>query len=141
MAPMLAIWHLRPATQRRFPLQNGSQRDWLRYLAWCSTDGRKDYAILREIPEWDAELNRPVDLSPLPGDRWKDCHSLATFLHGITVHRWSLSGMLRSSWARNLAAKRFWVARGSATIHRSRPPGNAVRSWKNSETLTHWPAP
>jgi hypothetical protein len=72
---MLAIWHLRPATQRRFPLQHGRQRDWLRYLAWCSTDGRKDYAILREIPEWDIELNRPVDLPLLSGDRWKDCHT------------------------------------------------------------------
>lgn len=105
---MLTIWHLRPATQRRFPLQNGEPRDILRYLAWCATDGRKDYAILREIPAWDEELNRPVNLPQLKGDRWTDAHSLGTFLHGVTVHRWSLSGMMKNSWARDLAAKRFW---------------------------------
>lgn len=107
-AAMLVIWHLRPATQRRFPLQKGEPRDILRYLAWCATDGRKDYAILREVPGWDEELNRPVNLPQLKGDRWTDAHSLGTFLHGVTVHRWSLSGIMKSAWARDLAAKRFW---------------------------------
>ena len=115
---MLVIWHLRPATQRRFPLQRGEPRDFLRYLAWCATDGRKDYAILREVPAWDAELNRPVNLPQLKGDRWKPTHSLGTFLHGITVHRWSLSGMMNSSWARDLAAKRFW---GGARLRNNSP--------------------
>jgi len=116
---MLAIWHLRPATQRRFPLQNGHPRDWLRYLAWCSTDGRKDYAILREIPAWDTELNQPVEIPRLAGDRWMGCHSLATFLHGITLHRWSVSAMLRSARARHFAATRFW---GGARRRNQCPP-------------------
>jgi len=115
---MLAIWHLRPATQRRFPLQKGEPRDLLRYLAWCATDGRKDYAILREIPAWDEELNRPVNLPQLEGDRWKAVHALGTFLHGVTVHRWSLSGMMKSSRARDLAARRFW---GGARLRNNAP--------------------
>jgi glycosyltransferase involved in cell wall biosynthesis len=117
---MLAIWHLRPATQRRFPLHKDRTRDWLRYLAWCATDGRKDYAILREIPEWDEELSRPVNLPHLQSDRWKDAHSLGTFLHGVTVHRWSLSGMLRSAWARDLATRGFW--RGARHRNHIPPP-------------------
>jgi hypothetical protein len=121
---MLAIWQLRPATQKRFPLQNGKPRDLLRYLAWCSTDGRKDYAILREILAWDEELKRPINLPQLKGDRWKVAHSLATFLHGITVHRWSLSGMMKSSWARDLAARRFW---GGGRIRNNSP---APASWQ-----------
>jgi hypothetical protein len=119
-AAMLAIWHLRPATQRRFPLHKDRTRDWLRYLAWCATDGRKDYAILREIPEWDEELSRPVNLPHLQSDRWKDAHSLGTFLHGVTVHRWSLSGMLRSAWARDLATRGFW--RGARHRNHIPPP-------------------
>jgi len=126
---MLAIWHLRPATQRRFPLHKCEQRDWLRYLAWCSTDGRKDYTVLREIPEWDEELNRPVDIPRLAGDHWRECHSLATFLHGLTVHRWSLSGMLRSSRARSLAAKRFW---GGARKRNHAPP---IPGWQRKVVL------
>lgn len=115
---MLAIWHMRPATQRRFPLQRGRERDKLRFLAWCATDGRKDYAILREIPVWDEDLNRPVNLPQLKGDRWTNAHSLGTFLHGVTVHRWSLSGMMKSAWARDLAAKRFW---GGALLRNNAP--------------------
>ena len=56
-AAMAAIWHLRPATQRRFPLHRRQPCDWLRYLAWCATDGRKEYKILREIPDWNASWN------------------------------------------------------------------------------------
>lgn len=125
---MLAVWHLRPAVQRRFPLHRGKARDWLRYLAWCTTNGRKDYAVLREIPEWDAELSRPVALPRLRGDRWEAAHSLATFLHGITLHRWSLSGMLKSSASRSLAAGAFW--RG--VRHRDHAP--PIPTWQ-SESL------
>ena len=121
---MLTIWHLRPAIQRRFPLHKGLARDWLRFLAWCATHGRKDYAILREIPLWDDELKRPVDLPQLRGDHWQHAHSLATYLHGITLHRWSLSGMTQSAWARDLAAKRFW--RGAR--HRNHAP--KIPAWQ-----------
>ena len=137
-AAMLVIWHLRPATQRRFPLQRGEPRDILRYLAWCATDGRKDYAILREVPGWDEELNQPVDLPRIEGDRWKAVHSLGTFLYGVTVHRWSLSGMLRSAWARNVATRGFW--RGARhRNHAPSPPAwqrSAIReTWGNAEQL------
>jgi len=126
---MLAIWHLRPATQRRFPLHRRRTRDWLRFLAWCATDGRKDYALLREIPAWDRELRRPASLPALAADRWRDTHSLASFLHGVTLHRWTLSGMLRSPAARDFAARRFW----SGARHRHHAP--SVPTWQQQALL------
>lgn len=108
LGSMLAIWHLRPAIQRRFPLSNGRSRDWLRFLSWCATDGRREYAILRESQLWNEELSRPVALPKLAKDRWQGAHSLASYLHGIALHRWGLSGMLAGAAARNRAARHFW---------------------------------
>ena len=132
-AAMLVIWHLRPATQRRFPLQKGEPRDILRYLAWCATDGRKDYAILREVPGWDEELNRPVNLPQLKGDRWTAAHSLGTFLYRVTVHRWSLRGIMKSSWARDLAA------RVTETTHQLCPCGRYMLCGNPLAMRTDWP--
>jgi hypothetical protein len=125
-AAMLAIWHLRPATQRRFPLQHGRARDWLRYLAWCATDGRREYAILREIQAWDQQLNTPVALPALQADRWTGTHSLMNFLHGVSIHRWSLSGMLGLASSRRRAALHFW--RGAR--HRNQSP--PIAPWQRS---------
>jgi hypothetical protein len=125
-AAMLAIWHLRPATQRRFPLQHGRARDWLRYLAWCATDGRREYAILRELDEWNAQLGAPVILPELRSDRWTGTHSLINFLHGVSTHRWSLSGMLGLSSSRRRAAFHFW--RGAR--HRNQSP--PIAPWQRS---------
>lgn len=108
---MLAIWHLRPALQRRCPLHQGRRRDWVRFLAWCATDGRKDYAILREIPEWEEELNRPVRLPALKNDPWQGCFSLGMFFSGVTTYRWSFSALLKSKRARNRVARAFWRGR------------------------------
>lgn len=108
LGSMLAIWHLRPAIQRRFPLSRGRSRDWLRFLSWCATDGRREYAILRESRLWNEELSRPLALPQLANDRWQGAHSLASTLHGIALHRWGLSGMLGNAAARNRAARHFW---------------------------------
>jgi hypothetical protein len=108
---MLAIWHLRPATQRRFPLHRGRTRDWIRFLAWCATDGRKDYAILREIPEWDEELSRPLNLPELQNDRWAGVFSVAMFFSGLATYRWSLSALLKTNRARHRVARAFWRGR------------------------------
>ena len=123
-AAMLAIWHLRPATQRRFPLHKGHPRDWLRFLAWCATNGRKEYGILREIPAWDKQLAGPVALRELPGDGWAGTHSLINFLHGVSLHRWSLSGMIGNAASRHRAARHFW--RGAR--HRNHAP--TVDGWQ-----------
>jgi hypothetical protein len=117
-AAMLAIWHLRPAAQRRFPLHRGRFRDRVRFLAWCATNGRREYQILREIPEWDNHLRGPVEPPRLRGDRWKGTHSLMTFLHGVSLHRWTLSGMMGSASSRHRAARNFW--RGAR--HRNHAP-------------------
>jgi hypothetical protein len=41
---MLAIWHMRPATQKRFPLHRRRTSDCLRFLVWCATDGRDQHS-------------------------------------------------------------------------------------------------
>jgi len=123
-AAMLAVWHLRPATQRRFPLHRESLRDRIRFLAWCATDGRREYRILREIPAWDENLRGPVEIPRLHRDRWAGSHSLINFLHGVALHRWTLSGMMRSARARHRAARHFW----SGARHRNRAP--SVASWQ-----------
>jgi hypothetical protein len=108
---MLAIWHLRSALQRRFPLQTGEARHYLRFLAWCATDGRKNYAILREIPEWDQALGRPLALPALNGDRWADGYSVAMFLSGMATYGGSLSALLGTTRARNRVARAYWRGR------------------------------
>lgn len=108
---MMAIWHLRPALQRRFALHEGRQRDWMRFLAWCATDGKKDYAILREIPDWEEELNRLVTLPALQNDAWEGCFSLGMFFSGAATYRWSFSAVLKSKRARNRVARAFWRGR------------------------------
>lgn len=108
---MLAIWHLRPALQRRFPLHRGKARDYLRFLAWCAVDGRKDYTILRQIPEWDAALSRPLDLPRVKGDRWAAFYWVAMFLSGVATYRGSLSAMLGTARARNRVARAYWRGR------------------------------
>lgn len=128
-AATLAIWHLRPATQRRFPLHKGHNRDWLRYLAWCATDGRKEYGILREIPSWDDELVSPVALPALTEDHWSGTYSLTNFLHGIAMHRWSLSGMLGNANSRHRATRHFW--RGAR--HRNHAP--PIAAWQRDALL------
>jgi len=62
---MLAIWHLRPSLQRRFPLHRHLAKDWRGLCAWCVSDGRKDYASLREIPDLEDYLGREVKLPQL----------------------------------------------------------------------------
>ncbi len=131
-AAMLVIWHLRRATQRRFPLQHGCARDQLRFLAWCATDGRREYVLLREIADWDRELTAPVNLPALRADHWAGTHSLMNFLHGVSIHRWSLSGMLRLAASRQRAARHFW--RGA----RHRNHGPAADLWQRQALLTQY---
>ena len=120
---MLVIWHLRPILQMRFPLHRGQARDYVRYLAWCATDGRREYEILRQIPEWDRELARPIDLPRLPGDPWEGMVPVAMFLYGVANCHYTFSGMLRNARVRRDVARSFW--RGER--HRRYAP--PVPSW------------
>ena len=132
---MLAIWQLRPALQRRFPLHKNQQRDWLRFLAWCAFDGRKDYAILREIPAWDRELNRRAILPSLAGDRWEDSFSVVQALHGISLYRWVCSPLLRSAGARSRVARFFW---GEGRIRKKAP---SSPDWQIEWLRRHFQSP
>lgn len=83
----------------------------MRFLAWCATDGRKDYKILRQIPDWDKELQRELVLPALPKDTWDGVYSVGMFFCGVAIYRWQFSGLLGSSSARNRAARTFWRGR------------------------------
>jgi len=105
---MLAIWHLRPILQMRFPLHRGQARDYVRYLAWCATEGRREYEILRTIPEWDRELARPISLHKIPGDRWQDAISVVMFFYGVAHCKYTFGGMLKSERVRRSVALAYW---------------------------------
>ena len=108
---MLAIWHLRPALQRRFPLYKNKRRDWIRFLAWCATHGRREYVILQNIPAWDAELKAKIELPKINGDHWAGGFSVGIFLSGISTYKWQFSGLLHSNRARNRVARAYWRGR------------------------------
>ncbi len=105
---MLAIWHLRPATQKQFPLHRGRPKDFLRFLAWCAIQGRRQYSILRSIPEWDRTLSSPLLLPPLKNDNWANGFSVAMFLYGISRYGYFIAPVVTSTKARNRIARAFW---------------------------------
>lgn len=105
---MLAIWHIRPALQKRFPLHNLEQVDFIRFLAWCAGDGRRLYVILRELPDWDEALSQRIELPALSGDGWENGYSVDMFLHAVAMCRYSLGPVLRDKMIRHLAACEYW---------------------------------
>ena len=114
---MLAIWHFRRILQRQFPLHLDRPREYLRFLAWCATWGRRKYRVLTELPAWDDELNRPIALPELKGDRWSGTYSVGQFLHGVAHYHYTTTGMAYQRRARDRAAKDYWRgARGEANL-------------------------
>src|SRR5258708_4606891 len=105
---MLVIWHLRPTLHHRFPLHKGLARDYVRFLAWCATDGRKEYVILRSIPEWDAELSHPIAPPVIKGDGWGAGFSVAMFLSGVAHCPYPFRAILEQTDVRHLVATSFW---------------------------------
>ncbi|HEX6828345.1 MAG TPA: hypothetical protein VF104_05145, partial [Burkholderiales bacterium] len=126
---MLAIWHHRLDLQRRFPLQKGTTREFLRFLAWCAADGRRRYAILRSIPEWDLALSRPIELPAMGGDRWEGAYSVAMFLFGVSKSYYTFGPMLGSASARDMFACAWW--RG-VRHERCMPPPDA---WQREDLM------
>ena len=120
---MLVIWHLRPILQMRFPLHRGQARDYVRYLAWCATEGRKEYVILRNIPAWDRELVHPLALPKIPGDSWQDTIPVIMFFYGVAHCQYTFGGMLKSERVRRDVATAYW--RGE----RYRRNSPSVESW------------
>lgn len=113
---MLAIWHLRPMLQRRFPLHLGKRRDYIRFLAWCVADGRSQYAILRALPSWDEELTKPISLPTVDGDRWIGVFSVSMYLYGVARYRYTFGAMLHSATARHRIARAYM--RGERDLRR-----------------------
>ncbi len=117
---MLVIWHLRQDLQHRFPLHKGQVRDYVRFLAWCATAGRKEYGILRSIPEWNAELSQPIALPRLARDRWEDGFSVAMFLYGVAHCHYTFGAILGKAEVRHQVATAFW--RGERHARYAPPP-------------------
>lgn len=137
---MLAIWHLRPILQRRFPLHKGESRDFLRFLAWCAVDGRRQYALLRSIPDWDADLARPIALPAIKGDCWAGGFSVAMFLLGVAKFGYSFGAMLDSAAARHRVASTYW--RGERLKRHLPPPAQwqcnyLARRFKTADALVN----
>ncbi len=105
---MLAIWHLRPFLQQRFPLHKGKPKYFVRFLAWCAIEGRRKFAILQSIPEWDAALAQPLSLPAIKNDQWPNGFSVAMFLYGVSRYRYFTAPMMRDAQARHSTARAFW---------------------------------
>jgi hypothetical protein len=107
-AGMLVIWHLRPLLQKRFPLHRGTARDYVRFLAWCATDGRRQFPLLRCIDRWNEELSRPVEMPLLRGDRWQGGFSVAMFYYGVARSRYTFGAILGDVGWRHRVARSYW---------------------------------
>lgn len=113
-AAMFAIWHAAPGLQRKFPLHLGRRADHLRFLAWCVYEGRRRYAILRELPDWDTALNRRVPATLLKPTLWRDTMSVAILLYGVARQQFSVGQLLRSAAAQTRVAREWWGGRRHA---------------------------
>ncbi|QEY52870.1 glycosyltransferase [Legionella longbeachae] len=105
---MLIIWLLRPHLQQKFPLHKNRPIDYLRFLAWCVLFGRSEYAILRELDKWDAELYAPIQLPRTKMDQWGGTFCVGIYLIGIARNGFSLAPMLSSPIIRNRVATWYW---------------------------------
>jgi len=105
---MLAIWHYRPVLKRRFPLYKGNPKDFVRFLAWCAGDGRRQFAILRSMPEWDEALSQRIELPEIADDFWAGGFSVDMFLYGVARYRYTLGPMLHQGAARHRIARAYW---------------------------------
>lgn len=106
-AAMLSIWHAVPSLQRRFPLHKGHAFDALGFSSWCVSDGRRQYALLREIPAWDKALAAPIDLSEL-SEEWAGTWSVAMFLYGVARHQCASTAWTRRATVRRRIAMSWW---------------------------------
>ena len=87
---MLLVWHLSPGLQRKYCLHKFRPSDYIQFIAWCAFEGRSKYELLRQLPEWDQELQHNVVMSRKGCDlpvvlflagvfRKKCCHPLYIF--------------------------------------------------------------
>lgn len=121
---MLAIWHYSPFYQRRFPLHKGDARDYWKFVAWCATDGHRDYPMLLTIPEWDQDLISKMVLPELKGDLWAGGYSVKMFLYAVIRYGGNFRAILKEPAARHRVARYYW--RGGR--HHLKAP--AVAAWQ-----------
>lgn len=105
---MIAVWLLRPNLQRRFPLHKNRQVDYFNFLAWCTMIGRRECKVLTEIAEWNQELNQPIQLPVLKGDKWDGCFTVGMYLAGIHRGKYWHSQILGSKTLRHRTARWYF---------------------------------
>lgn len=105
---MLVVWQLRPALQRRFPLHRGRKLDYLRFLAWCTSIGRRQYKLLCEIDAWNRELMQPISMPSLRQCRWGQSYTVGMYLAGITRAKYWQGQLLYSRTMRHRAARWYF---------------------------------
>jgi glycosyltransferase involved in cell wall biosynthesis len=124
---MIAVWQFRHILQKRFPLHHGRSEDYVRYLAWCVAWGRRKYRLLRELNEWDAELNRPINLPQIRKDRWAGTLTVGQYLFSIAHFHYTLTAITHHRIEREKGALAYW--RGGRLDARLPPPP----SWQAKE--------
>ncbi|WP_205619101.1 glycosyltransferase [Halomonas halocynthiae] len=105
---MLLVWLLRPVLQRRFPLHKGKRSDYFHFLAWCTSIGRRQYQLLREIDAWNHELMQPLALPALKGCRWQSSYTVGMYLAGMTRTKYWSGQLLYNRTMRHRAARWYF---------------------------------
>ncbi|MGB0467919.1 MAG: glycosyltransferase [Pontibacterium sp.] len=118
---MLVIWLLRPALQKRFPLHTNKLHVYLKFLAWCASVGRRQYALLRRIPAWDAELMQPIQLPELGKDAWGNTFTVGMYLIAICRAKY-WAGQIHSNVKMRHRAARWYFRDGREMLGLSYSP-------------------
>lgn len=105
---MLVVWLLRPALQQRFPLHRERYCDYLGFLAWCTSIGRRQLRLLREIEPWNRELMRPVELPVLQGCQWQCSYTVGMYLAGISRAKYWSGQLMGNARMRHRAARWYF---------------------------------
>ncbi len=105
---LLALWHLRPDLQKRYPLHHQRRDDYLAYLGWCFVHGRREHQALRDHQGWNAALSRPAALPPLKGDRWGGTFSVGMYLAAIGRSQGRQLPILKRAKSRLRTFRWYW---------------------------------
>lgn len=105
---MLVVWLLRPALQQRFPLHRARHCDYLDFLAWCTSIGRRQLRLLREIKPWNRELMCPVELPVLQGCQWQRSYTVGMYLAGISRAKYWSGQLMGNVRMRHRAARWYF---------------------------------
>ncbi|MGM0855818.1 MAG: glycosyltransferase [Pseudomonadota bacterium] len=105
---MLVVWLLRPALQKRFPLHKQDPKIYLAFLAWCTSIGRRQYRLLRELEAWNQELMQPMDMPEALGCFWGEAYTVGMYLAGLSRSKYFNGQILYNAKMRHRAARWYF---------------------------------